>query len=183
MYTFPNGKKYIGVTTKTLEERRDCGYQHNQPLRDAMRFYGWRAIKKTIIAEYDTIEDAFAEEERQIKLHKTTDPLNGYNISKGGKNTFAGLKHTEEHKARMSAMYKGKAFTEEHIEHLREAHAQERKAVESYDQHGNKVGSYKSLGDAADAVGGHKTNISRACKSNKEYKGFFWRFMKGGEVR
>lgn len=27
-YTFPDGKVYIGMTTKSLEERRDSGYQH-----------------------------------------------------------------------------------------------------------------------------------------------------------
>lgn len=85
MYEFPNGKIYIGMTTKRIEERRDCGYNHNQPLKAAMREYGWKAITKSILAEFDNTEDAFAEEERQIELHDATNPLVGYNISKGGK--------------------------------------------------------------------------------------------------
>lgn len=33
---------------------------------------------------------------------------------------------------------------------------------------------FESLGDAAEAVGGYKSNISRACEEKKIYKGFAW---------
>lgn len=176
MYTFPNGKIYIGMTTKTLEERRDSGYQHNKKLKNAMRSYGWRAIKKTILAEFDNVKDAFLEEERQIAMHDATNPAIGYNISRGGKSTFAGRTHTNEHKSYMSNLYKGKQFTSEHIRHLKDAHAKERKAVASVDSSGNVVKHYESLGCAAEDVGGHKTNVVRACESKREYKGYYWRY-------
>lgn len=176
MYEFPNGKIYIGMTTKSLEQRRDNGYQHNKELQAAMRLYGWGSVKKTVLAEFDNIEDAFNEEERQIALHDATNPVIGYNISRGGKSTFTGRHHSEKHKAYMSNLYKGKEFTKEHIQHLKDSHAKERKAVESVDRYGNAIKRYKSLGDAANDIGGHKTNVSRACKNKKPYKGFMWRY-------
>ena len=183
MYTFPDGKIYIGMTTKSLEERRNGGYQHNRALQNAMRSCGWKAIKKTILAEFENIEDAFEEEKKQIELHDATNPAKGYNISSGGKSTFAGRKHSEEHKAYMSNLYKGKVFTAEHIQNLKTAHAKERKAVESMDAQGNVLKRYESLSEAADDIGGYRTNVSRACNTKREYKGFFWEFAEGGEVR
>ncbi len=180
MYTFPNGMRYIGVTSLTLEQRRDNGYQHNKELRKAMRRYGWANIEKTILCECETKEQAFEEEKRMIAEYGTTDPSKGYNVSYGGKSTFEGLKHTEEHKAYMSRVLKGISFTDDHIENLKKGHAKERKPVESISEDGT-VKKYGSLGEAALDVNGFKSNISRACKRAIPYKGFMWRYAEGGE--
>ena len=104
-YTFPDGMIYIGTTSKSLGERRDCGYNHNARLKAAIRSCGWRSIEKTILAECSTQEEAFAEEKRLIAEADSTNPQKGYNISFGGKETYAGLSHTEEFKHKMSELY------------------------------------------------------------------------------
>lgn len=170
-YTFPDGMIYIGTTSKSLQERRDCGYNHNARLKAAMRSCGWRNIEKTILAECTTQEEAFAEEKRLIAEADSTNPQKGYNISFGGKETYAGLLHTEEFKHKMSERYKGRTFSAETLEKMRRCHKSERKPVVRED--GEK---YESLTEAAEDVNGHKTNISRACADGRQYKGFTWRF-------
>lgn len=181
MYTFPNGKRYIGMTSQTLEARRDCGYNHNKGLKEAIRRYGWRGFKKEILEDGLTEEQAYGKEKEYISLYDTANFLKGYNISLGGKETFKGLKHSEEHKRYISGLYKGKKFTEEHIENLCRSHVKQRKAVEQINSQGESIRRFKSLKEAAESVGGYKTNISRACKENKPYKGWMWRYAEGGE--
>lgn len=170
-YTFPDGKFYIGMTSLSIEERRDCGYSHNPALKKALKV-GWRKIKAEILDTADTREKAFKLEEYYIDLFDATNK--GYNISKGGQSTYKGLKHTEEYKKKMSDLCKGKKFSDETLRKLKDAHAWQRRAVISLDYEGNIIKRYKSLSDAAEDVGGHKTNISRACAGHKSYKGFMW---------
>lgn len=175
-YAFPDGKVYIGMTSLTLAERRDCGYQHNPKLQEAMRMYGWAGFSHEILMDGLTEKEASEMEQKLIAEYEATDSSKGYNVSLGGKSTFKGLKHSEEHKQRMSEMYQGKQFSDEHLKHLKEAHAKERIAVKSIDVLGNIIKEYDSLTSAADDIGGHKTNVSRACKSGKPYKGVYWRY-------
>lgn len=76
-YSFPDGKVYIGMTHVSLAERRDNGYNHNKPLKEAMRMCGWGAIKKTILADNLTQEEAYAREIDEIARHDATNPLKG----------------------------------------------------------------------------------------------------------
>lgn len=180
-YTFPDGKVYIGMTSLTLAERRDCGYQHNPRLQAAMRLYGWAGFSHEVLIDNLAEQEAAEMEQKLIAEYEATNPSKGYNVSLGGKSTFKGLNHSEEHKQRMSEMYRGKQFSNEHIKHLREAHAKERIAVKSVDGCGGVIKEYDSLGSAANDIGGHKTNVARACKSGRPYKGVYWRYAEGGE--
>lgn len=176
-YTFPDGKVYIGMTScKTLRQRFDGGYQHNNRIQDAIRKVGWNGFDKEILYDNLTQAEACELEKQTIREYDSTDPSKGYNISFGGKETFAGLRHTAEHRQYMSELYKGKVFTETHIENLKKSHAKERIAVNSVDALGNVVKEYDSLGSAANDIGGHKTNVARACKSGKPYKGVYWQY-------
>lgn len=176
-YTFPDGKIYIGTTGQSIQNRRDCGYHHNKLLTQAMRSAGWRNIKVDILHTTTDKAEAFQTEMRLISETNATNPQIGYNISLGGINTFAGLNHTEECKKRMSEAQKGKVFSDEHIRNLCNAHSKERKPVVRYSPHGEEK-AYGSLGEAAFEIGGHKSNISRACISGKPYKGFRWSFVR-----
>lgn len=175
-YTFPDGKIYIGMTSLSLEQRRDDGYNHNKPLKQALRQCGWQNLAKEILCDGLTKEQACELEKKIIAEMNATDSSVGYNVSFGGKETFAHLKHTEDHKRRMSEMYQGRVFSEQHMQHLKEAHSKERIAVESVDSQGKVIKRYRSLGDAADDIRGHKSNISRACKSGKAYKAVYWQY-------
>lgn len=176
-YTFPNGKIYIGVTSLSLAERRDNGYNHNKALKAAIKEYGWRGFSKEIIYDNLTEEDAFRKEVETIAKFNATNPLVGYNISHGGNATFSGLKHTNESKEKISKINTGRKFSDESLERMRESHAKERKPVICLDKNRLVVSKYGSLFEAATAISGHKSNISRACATGRSYKGYFWQFM------
>ena len=180
LYEFPNGKVYVGMTRNTLEARRDAGYHHNKRLQAAIRRYGWGGFEHKIVIDGLTKEDAEIEEQKLIRELDSLNPQKGYNVSAGGKCTFAGLKHTKEYKKKMREINQGKKYSEATIQRMRDAHAKERKAVTSYSMEGEVVGEYNSLHDAANAINGHPTNVARACKG-RVYKGLLWRFS-GKEV-
>lgn len=98
--TLPNGKSYIGLTIKTIEERKiehrcvsknQCNYYFHR----AIRKYGWENIKWEILE--DDINDFEYLKEREtfnILKYDTFMP-NGYNMTLGGEGTF-GWKPTKE---------------------------------------------------------------------------------------
>ena len=47
IYTFPNGKKYVGQTATSLEQRasRGDGYVNSPAVYNAIRKYGWNNIE------------------------------------------------------------------------------------------------------------------------------------------
>lgn len=177
MYEFPNGKKYIGMTKNTLEERRDMGYHHNKELQSAIRSYGWRGFEHKVLIDNLTKQQAETMEIKLIEEYNTTDPQHGYNVSYGGTATFAKLKHTEEYKVKMSNINKGKVFSESHKNNIKKAHEKYAIKVISRDQNGN-IERYSSLRDAARKVKGYASNISRAISSHKKYKGYIWEIQK-----
>lgn len=117
-----NGFKYIGITTKSLEERkRQHFYQvFNEKKKNyfyrALRKYGWDNFEWSIIHEASTLEELLEKESFFIKEYKTF-KKNGYNETVGGRGCF-GWKHSEETKKKISAASKennkGKKLTEEH---------------------------------------------------------------------
>lgn len=175
MYTFPNGKIYIGMTHLTIQGRRDCGYQHNPDLKNAILNYGWKKVETIVLEDGLTKKEAEKREKHFIKLYQATDPNIGYNVSLGGKNTFEGLRHTEEYKVHMSKVMKEKTFTDEHIKNIRLSHEKYCHPVFSIDPNTFVITQYRSLNEAARALGGHPTNVMRSCGKNKLYKGFYWR--------
>lgn len=182
-YTFPDGKVYVGVTKNSISTRRDQGYQHNKRLQDAIHEVGFKSVTVTILADGLTQNKAFELEEYYIGILQSNDAEKGFNVSFGGKSTFKGLHHSEEHKAYLSDLYKGKVFTPDHIAHLCESHKAERKPVIRMMLDGRTT-YYKSLSDAALNASGFKSNISRACQNGKPYKESYWFFVdEGGDAR
>jgi hypothetical protein len=98
IYTFPNGKQYIGQTKNTLAQRtaKHVYEAKNTPNKGCISLN--RAIvkyegtfEKRVICEYTTINDANTLEVEHIKAHNSLVP-NGYNIRLGGGNA----KHNPE---------------------------------------------------------------------------------------
>lgn len=182
LYAFPDGKKYVGMTKNTLEERRDMGYQHNKALQAAIRQYGWQGFRHEVLCSGLTEEEACEKEKEYIKRYKLTDPEYGYNVSFGGKSTYKGLRHTKEYKDKMSRINKGKAFSEDHKRRLKESHKKYSKSVICFDLGKNIIAEYESLNQAARSVNGHPTNVNRACVSGRTYKKYFWQYAVVKEV-
>ncbi len=93
---FPNGKRYIGITTKTAEVRLKG---HEQALRTAktngpVLYRAWRkhgAPALTVLAIVED-EDLYDTEKRAIAVFGTLSP-GGYNLTEGGESSP--MKHPE----------------------------------------------------------------------------------------
>lgn len=119
-HTFPNGKRYIGITRTSPERRWGKGRNYSTcPLMNrAIQKYGWENIKHEIIDTAESREDAEAKERHYIWLFMSDQPDHGYNVLPGGDvadnpltdeiryklgNGQRGKSRTDEDKARISA--------------------------------------------------------------------------------
>lgn len=135
-HTFPNGKKYIGMTCqKNLNRRWDAGrgYKTQVLMARAIEKYGWDNVRHEVLATGLTKEDAEKMEIEQIRINRTADPEFGYNIENGG--NCPGT-HSEETKRKIGdaqrgeknhcygkpSPFKGVKRTPEEIEKNRQAH-------------------------------------------------------------
>lgn len=97
--TSPEGKVYIGQTSRTPQERwrNGAGYKDNKLLFEAIKEQGWKNFKREILFQGLSIEEANRIEAEEIKKNNSLSP-NGYNRMTG-----AGFnqRHSEESKAIM----------------------------------------------------------------------------------
>lgn len=107
MHTFPNGKKYIGMTKREPTVRWGNGTNYNQEMTEAVAYYGWENVLHEILAEHLTEEQARAEETRYIIELGTTNSEKGYNKITGAKKVaddefvWINFRSTEEEKERL----------------------------------------------------------------------------------
>ena len=125
VHTCPNGKKYVGCTTKVKPEYRwveGRGYRR-QPFEEAILKYGWDNIEHEVF-EVDSKEEMYRKEIELISFYHTNDPEYGYNSSTGGEKGGLGCIRSEETKRHMSEARKGKPhkpFSEEAKRRMSEA--------------------------------------------------------------
>jgi group I intron endonuclease len=111
-----NGKKYIGKTARTLNERLRG---HKCDANKGVRLPFCRAIKKYGTEGFCFEEFVFPDEdlnkiEIEMIFKMKTQVPNGYNISEGGEGTLGRkYKMTDEHKAKIALGRIGKKHTEE----------------------------------------------------------------------
>lgn len=93
MYTFPNGKRYVGKSKRSMNRRQGAlfnRYEKCPALWNAIQKYGVENIEQEIlIEEYMTDADACNLEQEFIELYRTNcnrynDPKRGYNLTDGG---------------------------------------------------------------------------------------------------
>ena len=137
MYIFPNGKRYIGKTKRTLAQRKVNsetweGYSKCPLLWKAIQKYGVVNIKEVILIK-EQMEDTRASELEKyyIALYKTNvnkyGNAYGYNLTDGG-DGVSGIKYTGDQLSRRveqmrenGLKHKGTKLTEEHRKKLSEA--------------------------------------------------------------
>ena len=141
-----NGKVYIGITSRTPEERwgmNGCNYKSSPHFYSAIQKYGWDNFEHNILFENLTKEQACLKEQELIKQFNSMDREFGYNSTSGGEiftlnedakkkisismlgNTnSAGYQCSEEKKEKISKAQKGRKLTEQHREKLSIAAAQ-----------------------------------------------------------
>ena len=103
-YIFPNKKIYIGITSRTLEERWKNGYRHSTRVFNAIKKYGKKNIARIILFEGLTKEEAEQKEMELIAKYKSNQKRYGYNIENGGK---CADRLNEEIKEKISKKTKG----------------------------------------------------------------------------
>lgn len=103
-HTTPNGKVYIGITSRKPVERwnNGCGYINNPHFYNAIKKYGWGNITHEVLFEALEQNQAFELEQQLIQEYKSYDRQFGYNNDLGG----SGFKMTEEQKAKQSQRIK-----------------------------------------------------------------------------
>lgn len=137
MYTFPNGKRYIGKTKRRLSQRQGntttwSGYRNCTLLWKAIQKYGVENIQQTILVS-EIMEDSKANEmEKQyIEFYKTSvkkyGAEYGYNLTAGGDGVTDVCYSEEERQRHIKQMcengrkHKGIPLSEEHKRKLSEA--------------------------------------------------------------
>ena len=94
IYTFPNGKKYVGQTSVPLKERAKNGegYINSPAVYNAIKKYKWENLQiETFPCE--TVEEMNYLEQYYIKLYRTNERDYGYNLTLGGEGV---IKHDRE---------------------------------------------------------------------------------------
>ena len=86
IHTFPNGKKYVGVTGQTPEKRwkNGQGYKSQPQIYRAIEKYGWENVSHDASRTGLSKEAAYEMEVELIAKYDTTNPDKGYNNSIGG---------------------------------------------------------------------------------------------------
>lgn len=83
----PNGKRYVGMTSRDVRERWNygTGYWGNESLNNDIYYYGWDKFEKYILFENLDQTQAENKEIELIKMWDLTNPSKGYNKDYGGR--------------------------------------------------------------------------------------------------
>ena len=132
LYTFPNGKVYIGSTKLTLSQRQGHQFKRYQPCKkiwDAIQEFGYQNIKEEILFEGDVPVEVAAEKERYfIAKYKANDPEVGYNIGMGGEGLTDKRHYGKEYATRRDDMIRQVAYSNRGRKHTEESKAKMRAA-------------------------------------------------------
>lgn len=83
----PNGKIYVGITSRPTVERWGSsgqGYRENKHFWAAIQKYGWNNFEHKIVASNLSLEEACSLEIELIAEYNSIDPAFGYNQTTGG---------------------------------------------------------------------------------------------------
>lgn len=121
VHTFPNNKKYVGITSQQPTKRwsNGKGYKSNKYMTNAIIKYGWENVKHEIFFNNLTKKEAEQREIELIERFNLNDKKYGYNILKGGdvSNGF-----TDEVLKKKSAIQKKLWENLEYKEHMKMIH-------------------------------------------------------------
>lgn len=185
VHTFPNGKRYVGLTTQEINSRwrNGDGYK-DQFVYKPIKKYGWDNIQHTVYYVDSESEMKYLEK-YLFGYYNTTDLRFGYNrtdsnnhpiVSKetkkiisefaktriGNKNPFYGKHHSEETKAIISTKNQNNRT----------------KAISQYDLNCNFVKSYKSIRAASRELNISGGLICAVLKGQqKQTNGYTFKYM------
>ena len=184
----PNGKIYIGITSRSLNERWQNGKGYKGYFRKAIDKYGWDNIKHYVLKGDYTESEAKAKEIELIAKYQSNNPEYGYNLTSGGDGTVGfhqpehvkqavsnanrkrrkprtygkGRTLTEEHKEAISKALKGREFSETHKSNIAKARTGKKASKETREKLSK---AHSNISDET------RRKISEACKGEKN--GFY----------
>ena len=201
-HTFPNGKVYIGITSRDVKVRWGNGnnYKNCIAMDRAIKKYGWGNVKHDVLRTVDTKEEAERLEKLFIYKFGSNDERFGYNILAGGdargdlpekskqrigeKNKKIWLENPEKKQQaamRMKKRMEDPRYRQKVIDALKNSNAGERKKkrVRQMDLDGNLIKIWNGLADIERAGIATRQAISLCCLGKmKTAKGFQWCFEK-----
>ena len=173
LMTFPDGKRYVGMTGGSVAERMDygSGYRHNKALYAAIREAGGLKNVKVESFSYPLTRDSAERiESTLIRYFGTNDPEKGYNRG-GGALSETGWTHSDEVKSAIRSSLTGRKASEETKRRMHDA--QEKKPVICLDT-GER---FDSVRQAAERFGTAPSGITRACEGKqKTCAGQHWQY-------
>lgn len=206
LHEFPNGKRYVGMTSQSPERRwrKGEGYKSQPYLYREILKYGWDNIKHTVLAEVNEKAEAEKLERSYILKYNSNSSDYGYNIESGGEKA-KGYKLRQETRDKMSASRKGannhnygKHLSEDTKEKLSKAHlgkkmsreavmksvlkrmggnAYNARKVIQLDKAGNIINKFPSLADASRSSRVRVQDIYSCCTGRqKTSHGFGWKY-------
>ena len=103
MHVFPDGKRYIGMTSQTLSRRwgNGHGYDDQSDVSLAIATYGWDSVEHYLLYDNLTKEQALTRWEEAVLFYRTYNPDYGYNRT-GLQNITADFARTPEDTGRIS---------------------------------------------------------------------------------
>ena len=194
-HTAPNGKVYIGITSKNVKTRwcNGKGYPNNKHFSNAIAKYGWNNFTHEILFTELTKAEACKIEIDLIASHKSNDSRYGYNRGSGGefalegvprtkewgkrisesrlgeKHHFFGKKHNEDTRKKMSESNKGK-----HNIHL--TNEKKRKPVLQMTLAGDVLQQYPSAAEAERQ--NNCKHIADVCNGKRSHSaGYKWGYV------
>lgn len=114
MFIFPSNKVYVGLTKQSVKNRWRNGnaYSHSVFVNNAIKKYGWENIKKIVLYDGLTREQAMQKEIELIEWFDSTNREFGYNLSTGGESK-SGVPMSEEVKDYLRWLRVGTTLSEE----------------------------------------------------------------------
>ena len=177
-HTFPNGKRYIGITNQEPERRWRSGKGYiGQVVYDAILKYGWSNIKHDILFTGLSKEEAEKKEIELIKALETDSHKRGYNVESGG-NTARLSEDTKDKLRKIKQEYfkthkhwnTGNHWSEETKRKISESHKGKKMIEAQKEKHrirftGSNNPMYNVKMDPA-----HKVKLQEACIKAKSKK-------------
>lgn len=199
-----NGKRYIGITSRSLEERsglngKNYTKEHQEVFYNAIQKYGWNNFEHNIIKKNLSFEEATNLEKELIKKYHTyiyDDQKNGYNMTLGGEGHIIwdpeiiyelwlqGFQQKEiKNKLGCCCATIRNVLKSHNIDFAeRQSRAREKakKKVNQYDLEGNYIATYNSVAEAAKQFkkDSASTHIARVCRGERNATlGYKWRYV------
>lgn len=197
-HTAPNGKVYIGITSRNPRERwrNGGGYYQNSHFKSAIDAYGWDNIQHEILVDGLTKKEACEIEKELIAKYKSNFREYGYNKSAGGENPAEGVKHSAEARAKQSAAhmhYRPSEATKKKISEAKKGRPNGREGklgrdcskagiVRMIDEESNAImASFYGYDEMHRKTGYAKTPVKEAVSGKrKRAYGYLWKYEKRG---